>query len=298
LVGGGGVDAPGVTVMEKSGSAVVANPSLALMTIPKYTPTSDGGGVPVSAPVVVSNFAQSGLARIENLSVRPLGSDAVGLKAYGWPATTVFAGVPVMTGACQEWRGHQRPVLVTCAAAAGGAQALERMATASAPSRLPRHARVMTEPNRFIFAPRDHPTVSQGEQTPFAADLEGSQSNSRRRVFSLTCRQPRYLEYLETGGFASPSYDGFALALGNIESPVTAVQTWRVCGPIRHASHLTTRDTVRVNLDSTLVTKCRAFRTFARGDTSEYRRQRTNTRMSARLRESVPCLTISLRVKR
>jgi hypothetical protein len=67
-----------------------------------------------------------------------------------------------MTGACQEWRGHQRPVLVTFAAEAGGAHALERMATASAPSRLPRHARVMTEPNRFIFAPRDHPTVSQG----------------------------------------------------------------------------------------------------------------------------------------
>ena len=110
--------------------------------------------------------------------------------------------------------------------------------------------------------------MSQGEQTPFAADLEGSQSNSRRRVFSLTCRQPRYLEYLETGGFASPPYDGFALALGNIESPVTAVQTWRVCGPNRlmHRSSDARYSASKPN--STLVTKCRAFRTFARGDTS------------------------------
>ena len=79
-MGGGGVDAAGVTVIENSGSAAVASPSLALITMPKYTRTSDRGGVPVNAPVVVSNAAQSGLPRIENLSVRPLGSDAEGLK--------------------------------------------------------------------------------------------------------------------------------------------------------------------------------------------------------------------------
>ncbi len=37
----------------------------------------------MSAPVLVSKAAQSGLARIVNLSLRPLGSDAVGLKTYG-----------------------------------------------------------------------------------------------------------------------------------------------------------------------------------------------------------------------
>ncbi len=75
--------------------------------------------------------------------------------------------------------------------------------------------------NRIVSSslPGTHPTVSQGEQTPSATHLEGSLSNSRRRaLISLICRQPRYLECLETGGFASPSCDGFALALGNIES--------------------------------------------------------------------------------
>lgn len=51
------------------------------MTMLDVLPTFAVLGVPSNAPVVVLNWAQVGLLEMENFSVRPLGSDAVGVKA-------------------------------------------------------------------------------------------------------------------------------------------------------------------------------------------------------------------------
>ncbi len=56
-------------------------------------------GVPVSAPVNVLKVAQAGLLLIENASVSPLASDAVGENEYAVPTWPVVAGVPESVGA-------------------------------------------------------------------------------------------------------------------------------------------------------------------------------------------------------
>jgi hypothetical protein len=55
-------------------------------------------GVPASRPVLPLNVAQLGRFVIENVSVLPSGSLAVGWNAYAVPAVTVVAGAPDITG--------------------------------------------------------------------------------------------------------------------------------------------------------------------------------------------------------
>jgi hypothetical protein len=56
-------------------------------------------GVPENCPVDVLNAAHAGLFAIENLSVSPLASVALGRNAYAPPAFTDVAGEPLIVGA-------------------------------------------------------------------------------------------------------------------------------------------------------------------------------------------------------
>ena len=68
------------TVIENAGSAVVAAPSDTEITMPVYEPTLAAVGVPLKRPVVELNVAHDGRFAIENVSVWPSGSEAVGVK--------------------------------------------------------------------------------------------------------------------------------------------------------------------------------------------------------------------------
>lgn len=68
-----------VTVRVKAGREVVTVPSLTLITIPEWTDAIVG--VPESRPVLVLKLAHTGLFAIENPSVFPSASLAVGWKA-------------------------------------------------------------------------------------------------------------------------------------------------------------------------------------------------------------------------
>jgi hypothetical protein len=63
------------------------------------------------------------------------------------------------------------------------------------------------------FPPEDR--CREGEASPRVAHAKACQrsSDGSRRCDPITCRQPRFLEkvFSETGGFASPPHDGFAL---------------------------------------------------------------------------------------
>jgi hypothetical protein len=87
------------TVMENAGSVAVAVPSVTLIEMLAYVAASLAAGVPLSRPVEVLNVAHDGLLTIENVSVWPSGSEAVGVNEYAWPEVTEDCGVPLMTGA-------------------------------------------------------------------------------------------------------------------------------------------------------------------------------------------------------
>jgi hypothetical protein len=75
-----GVLLVGVTWMEKAGSALVATPSVAAMTMLSYLPASGADGVPDSSPVVRPKLAQTGLFWMLKLRALPLGLATVGWK--------------------------------------------------------------------------------------------------------------------------------------------------------------------------------------------------------------------------
>ncbi len=88
-----------LTTMLKAGSDALSLPSLAVMTIPMYSPAAVVPGVPDNRPVVASNVAQVGLLPMLNVSLSLSASEAVGVKAYDCPATTDVAGEPEIVGA-------------------------------------------------------------------------------------------------------------------------------------------------------------------------------------------------------
>ena len=55
--------------------------------------------MPERRPVAALKVAQVGLLTIENVSVWPSGSDAVGWNEYDCSAVTLVAGVPLIEGA-------------------------------------------------------------------------------------------------------------------------------------------------------------------------------------------------------
>ena len=62
-------------VIVKAGNEAMLTPSETLIVMLEYVPT---GGYPEMTPVAVLKFIQEGLLRLENFSVLPSGSDAVG----------------------------------------------------------------------------------------------------------------------------------------------------------------------------------------------------------------------------
>ena len=54
--------------------------------------------MPVNAPLVVLKLAQLGRLVIDQVSVRPSGSEPLGRNAYALPYTTDLDGVPLSTG--------------------------------------------------------------------------------------------------------------------------------------------------------------------------------------------------------
>ena len=86
------------TLIENGARETVDCPSLTLIVMFEVVPTAAGGGVPFSRPEAASKLAQSGMLAIENVSESPSASEAVGRKAYPWPAVTLVAGVPEICG--------------------------------------------------------------------------------------------------------------------------------------------------------------------------------------------------------
>jgi hypothetical protein len=84
--------------MANGGSDVVAAPSLTLITMFENVPTFASVGVPASRPVLVLKLAHDGRFEIENRSLSPSASDAVGWKLYACPAMTLGAGEPEIVG--------------------------------------------------------------------------------------------------------------------------------------------------------------------------------------------------------
>ena len=69
------------TWIENAGSAVLARPSLTLMTMFEYVATLPDAGAPDSMPLDVLKLAHEGRFEIENISVSPFASLADGWKA-------------------------------------------------------------------------------------------------------------------------------------------------------------------------------------------------------------------------
>ena len=69
-----------VTSIAKAAKAILAAPSVTLITMSVVVPTSLLSGVPVRAPVLVLKVAQSGLLVILKVSVSPSTSAAAGVK--------------------------------------------------------------------------------------------------------------------------------------------------------------------------------------------------------------------------
>ena len=70
------------TVIANAGRLLVSSLSLTLMMMLLLLPVSSAPGVPEIRPVVVSKFAHVGCPVIENLSVSPSESLAVGVNEY------------------------------------------------------------------------------------------------------------------------------------------------------------------------------------------------------------------------
>jgi len=82
MVGGGaGVVAGAVTARLNAGSATLEGPSLTLISMFAYVPTSVLAGVPLSSPVPLLKVAHEGLLMIEKVSVMPPGFVVVGVNA-------------------------------------------------------------------------------------------------------------------------------------------------------------------------------------------------------------------------
>ena len=92
----GGRLAAGLTLIANTGSDVVLVPSLTLIATFENVPAAVG--VPCSCPVDVLNVAHAGRLTIENVSVLPSGSLAVGVKAYCTPTVAVVGGDPEIVG--------------------------------------------------------------------------------------------------------------------------------------------------------------------------------------------------------
>ncbi len=86
------------TLIENAGSDDEYVPSLTLMTMPPWIPTSLAWGVPDNWPVKLLNDAQLGRFCTLNVIGSLFGSDAVGTNEYAVPAVTDGDGLPLIVG--------------------------------------------------------------------------------------------------------------------------------------------------------------------------------------------------------
>jgi hypothetical protein len=93
------------TVIENAGSATLVPPSLTLMTMLEAVPRFALLGVPESLPVEVLNTSQLGLFWMENVSVLPSASAAVGWKLYATPTIAPVGRMPLIVGAAANALG-------------------------------------------------------------------------------------------------------------------------------------------------------------------------------------------------
>ena len=75
-----------------------AVPSLTLIPMFEYVPTSPASGVPERRPVLVENVAHEGSFAIENVNGSSSASFAVGVNEYRTPSRTEVGGVPEIVG--------------------------------------------------------------------------------------------------------------------------------------------------------------------------------------------------------
>src|SRR5690606_7641595 len=87
-----------VTVIENAASAALSTPSLTLIVMPSYVPTSPSPGVPDNCPVGGSKPLHTGPFCSENVRMSPSTSSAVGVNEYSVPAGTVAGGAPGIVG--------------------------------------------------------------------------------------------------------------------------------------------------------------------------------------------------------
>ncbi len=73
-------EALSVTAIGNEGSDALVVPSLTLMVMFEYVPTSAAVGVPDSSPVALLKLAQLGAFLMLNVSLAPLGSVVLGVK--------------------------------------------------------------------------------------------------------------------------------------------------------------------------------------------------------------------------
>ncbi len=88
-----------ITSIAKAGSVVLSDPSLTLIVMPVYIPTSPGLGTPLINPVLASNSAQLGRPDTEKVKSSPSESLAVGVKTKALSTDTLAGGLPEMVGA-------------------------------------------------------------------------------------------------------------------------------------------------------------------------------------------------------
>src|SRR5262245_11111144 len=92
----------GLMTSENAGSDTLVVPSVTLMTMLLQVRACEADGVPHTWPVVDENDAKPGLFTIENVSLLPSASVALGVNDHATPTVPVVAGVPVILGAAAE----------------------------------------------------------------------------------------------------------------------------------------------------------------------------------------------------
>src|ERR1700693_1579445 len=84
--------------MEKAGSEALQDPSLTRITMPEEVPTLAAVGVPLNWPDVLLSVAHDGWPVMENVSLPPPGSEALGWNEYTLPTSSWVGGVPEIVG--------------------------------------------------------------------------------------------------------------------------------------------------------------------------------------------------------
>jgi hypothetical protein len=98
IVGGLLVLVEGATVIENAGSDAVDVPSLTLILMFEYVPTSALVGMSESWQRVLLKTAHAGWFWIEHVSASPSASEMVAMKLYQAPTLIVVGGVPEILG--------------------------------------------------------------------------------------------------------------------------------------------------------------------------------------------------------